>query len=375
VPPPTRPLAPPDLPLSFREEIVPHVFASVQGSASVALVALPGVGLSNTLRFLAEPRLAAYYLGAAAETWLPVFIEADRWLSPPAVFIETARAVVAAAQARGWPRAEQAALRHRFEAAAAAPLPQPATPLAEVLAHVCDTLGRRVLLLCDEFDPALVQLPAAALRELRALRDNHKFHLNYVVGLRHDPSAILARRSSAEAGHAGVAKLVELFDTHTFPLRPYSPADAQVAATRKTVGWNPPLDPAETESLYRATGGHAKLLIAALAVLENRRGLAWANVERALLADPTLIDTCRALWQDLTPDEQLALWRLAREHTDALSEAGLAHLRLRGLAVGGPPFVFASLFEAFVIGQPEPEPLPVASLPSRLRDPGAAPRW
>jgi hypothetical protein len=358
------PLVPPALPLSFREEIAPHVFAALNGGWSVALVGLPGVGVSNLLRFLAEPRVCARYLGPDPHT-LPVYLEADRWLVPGALPAAAARALRAAAHAHGWPRAEQAALRHLAEQRGA-----PA-PLTEMLDYVCGQLGRRVALLGDDFDAALRQLPGAALRELRALRDAHKHRLVFVLGLRHEPAQI-ARGGEAEAG---AAKFVELFDTHTYPVRPYSPADARLALERKALGWTPPLTAEEAEGLYRACGGHAKLLIAALAVLEPRRHLPWTNVERALLSDALVIETCRAVWDGLPPAEQFAAWRLAREQGDLLSDADLAGLRLRGLAVGGPPFIFSSLFEAYVSGQPEPESAEGAGPLSRLRDPGAVPRW
>jgi hypothetical protein len=370
VPKSTGSLQPPDLPLSFREEIVPRVFAAVAEGWSVALVGLPGTGLSNLLRFMVEPRVSAHFLNEAAPGALTVFVEADRWSEPAAVFPAIARALLDAAHAHQWPRAEQAALRHLVEEVAARALPQPATPLVELLAHVCGGLGRRVVLLCDEFDSAWAQVLAAPLRELRALRDAHKYHLTFVIGLQAEPSASLSHLP----GSSGAAKFFELFATHTYPLRPYSPADTRVALARKTLGWNPPLTPDEAEGLHRATGGHAKLLMAALAVLDNRRQLPWANVERALLSDPAVVETCRALWLDLPPAERLAVWRLSREHLDALSETALARLRLRGLAVGGPPSVFSSLFESFVAGQPEPEEA-APEPPSPLRDPGATPMW
>jgi len=69
---------PPALPLAFRQELAPHVFKAVAGGWSCALVGLPGLGVSNLLRFLAEPRVAAHYLGD--EQTLLVYVEGDRLL-------------------------------------------------------------------------------------------------------------------------------------------------------------------------------------------------------------------------------------------------------------------------------------------------------
>jgi hypothetical protein len=367
---------PPPLPLSFRQELAPHLFKAVAGGWSCAVVGLPGLGLSNLLRFLVEPRVAEHYLGADADAGqsLMVFVEGDRLLDPAALFAGLARQVLAAAHAQQWPRAEQAALRRLADTPSSGALADPAAPLAGLVQHVCGDLERRLVFVCDEFDAALLSLPSAALRELRALRDAHKYRLAFIAGLRHDAARIAAARTGDDLG-GGAAKLAELFDQHTYPLRPYLPADCRLAIARKTLGWATAPSEEQQAQLCRLTGGHAKLLIASLIYLEPRLHLPWANVERGLLADAGLAEISRALWQALAPGDQRALWLLARDERDAMADGGLERLALLGLAAGGPAFVFSSLFEAIVLAQPEPpapaEPGPV----SHLRDPEATVNW
>jgi len=227
----------PALPLSFRQELAPHLFRAVAAGWSCALVGLPGLGLSNLLRFLVEPRVAEHYLGADAGQTLLVFVEGDRLLDPAALFAGLARQVVAAAHAQHWPRAEQAALRRLADAPSQGALADPAAPLAGLVQHICGDLERRLVFVCDEFDAALASLPSAALRELRALRDAHKYRLAFIAGLRHDAAWIAAARVGDDVA-GGAVKLAELFDQHTFPLRPYQPADCRLAIARKTVGWS-----------------------------------------------------------------------------------------------------------------------------------------
>jgi hypothetical protein len=45
------------------------------------------------------------------------------------------------------------------------------------------------------------------------------------------------------------------------------------------------------------------------------------------------------------------------------------------LAVGGPPGVFSSLLEHYLLDQPRPATPSEPYLASRLRDPAAVPRW
>ena len=60
---------PPELPLTFRQELAPHLFKALLGGWSCAVVGFAGCGLSNLLRFIAEPRVAQHYLKASNRTF------------------------------------------------------------------------------------------------------------------------------------------------------------------------------------------------------------------------------------------------------------------------------------------------------------------
>jgi hypothetical protein len=193
----------PDLPLSFRQELAPHVFKAVQGGNRCAVVGPPGFGQSNLLPFVVEPRVAEHYLGAEAGQSLMVHVEADRLLDLAELFTGLARQVVAAAHGQHWPRAEQAALRRLADMAPRDALAEPAALLARLMAHLCGDLEWRVVFVCDEFEAALLRLPAACLRELRALRDAYKYRLAFVVGVRRDASWLTSGCPASEPGGEG----------------------------------------------------------------------------------------------------------------------------------------------------------------------------
>jgi hypothetical protein len=357
--------APPELPLTFRQELAPHLFKALAGGWSCAVVGLPGFGLSNLLRFVAEPRVAEHYWGEEADQSLLVYVEADRLLDADVFYRRLADETVAAAHVHQWPRAEQAALRR---------LAEETNPnsLTGFVQHVCGDLERRLVFVCDEVDAALAAWPPTLLRALRALRDAHKYRLAFVAGARRDPAWIAAERHGADPS-GGAEKFAELFAQHTFPLKPYSADDARLAVARKTIGWARPPDEEQLDRLIRITGGHAKLLIAGLIYLEPRLHLPWVNVERGLLADPGLAEICRTLWQALEPADRRALWLLARDQRDAIPVDALKRLELFGLAAGGPAFVFSSIFETFVLAQPEAPDAPLRV--STLRDPAETVLW
>ncbi len=380
-PPSPGPAAPPELPLTFRQELLQHIFPTLTAGWSCAVVGLPGGGLSNLLCFAAEPRVSDHYLGGEAVNTLLVYLEADRLPASSTIYAALARQLLASARRQRWPRAEQAALRSLAETpAGAGDLAEPAEPLAGMLAFLCGQQHRRVIFVSDEFDGILLQRPAAELRELRALRDTHKYLLTFLAGFRREPGRLAAARppdaGAADGAPSGAARLAELFEQHTFPLRPYSRADADTAIDRKTVGWPQAPSAEQRDALFRATGGHAKLLVAGLVYAKPRLHLPWANIERGLLADPGLTKICATVWDSLEPAEQLAVWHLAADQRDAISPAGLVRLQLRGLAVGGPPFIFSTIFENFLRAKPAPlVDSAEAETAGQLRDPAASVNW
>ncbi len=363
--------------LTFRQEVAPHLFRALRGGWSCAVVGLAGAGLSNLLRFIAEPQVAGHYLGEEAAQSALIYVEADALgepagLAQPAVLpAALAREAVAAARRFDWPRADVAALRRLCDA------PDPAEGLRALLDFACGQQGRRVVFVLDAADSLLRHAPAGELRRLRAMRDDHKQRLAFVLGLRREPDVLRAERETAAGGAASavVAKFTELFDDHTYPLRPYSRDDALLAIARKTAGWEACPSSEQQDRLYRASGGHARLLMAALVQLEARLHLPWPSVERDLAAAPNVLAASRALWDDLDAGERWALWHLAADQRDAIPPGELDRLVLRGLATGGPPFVFASLFETFLVAQPRPPAPPEPARLSRLRDPAARVTW
>jgi hypothetical protein len=329
-----------------------------------------GVGGSNLLRFLCEPRVVASHLGADKREALFIYLQAPEAGQPAALFVDLAARARTAARAFGWPRAEQAALRSlagRFET-------HPNEGLFELMAYLCGERGRRVVIALDEFDRAMLGLPGETLRALRGVRDEHKTAVSYLLGVRREPAALAAGRAG---GVAEAAKFAELFQHHTFPVKPYSRQDAQDLMRRKSAASLEALSADEEVALFRLTGGHAKLLVAALVALESRRHLPWPEIERGLRADPFLVEVCAEIWAGLDPAEQAALRLLAAERGPEIPPEDLARVKLKGLAAGSPAVLFSEVFEAFVHRQAEPTEAVFGRRAwlSHLRDPSDRAAW
>jgi hypothetical protein len=349
-------MSPPPAPLdlSFRQAIVSPVFRAIREGWSCALTAMRGVGASNMARFVAEPRVAAHYLGQEAAHTLIVNLAGAPVGDPAGLEPAIVRDVIASARVAGWPKADLAALRRLAD-----------EPIEDELGYVARTRERRLVLVFDEFDGLFLRLSEDTLRRWRRLRDDHKHSLCFLVCTWRELSSLSASRPGGDG-----RKFAELFDQHTFPLPPYSQAEALDLVARKMRGWPRALSPDQATSLSRAVGGHAKLLVAGLFYCESRLDLPWPEVERGLARSQPLLAICREIWDGLDAPEQLALRQVAAGcHAEAPADI-LDTLHLLGLTAGHPPVIFASVFESFVMQRYPGAPSHLADRPaSRLRDP------
>ena len=339
----------PDLPASFRQELVPHVFKAMLDGWSVSLVGTRGSGKSNLLRFLCHPRVVRDHV-EAPQSHLLVYV--DDHLIPDYGEASFCRALLdstaQAARENVWPDQESGPL---FEAARYYAEYERQMGGIGVISRVMDILCRekrkRVVLALDDFDEAFVRLDVHTLRSLRAIRDNHKNWLSFVVGTRLELSRLAARRDASEQ-ERGVREFWTLFEYHTFGIKPYRRDDAADLISRKTMGTDQPLSSEQVDRLLQLTGGHAGLLMAGLAYLEPRRDAPLTNLARGLGQDPEVARCCQEIWDDLDGREQALAIKLAAGVRENLPADEMRRLQSKGLVVGHPPFLFSDLWEEFV---------------------------
>jgi hypothetical protein len=296
------------------------------------------------------------------------------WLREPGeIYREILRQIYHAAQVFHAAKADVAALRYLDQQAGQPGASDREELLSQALAQLCRAPQRRIILFLDEFDQPFVQLPLATLRRLRRWRDEHKAALCYVVGTQREMLRLLEQR--ADRADEALGKFTELFEPQTYALKPYSLTDTQTMIARKL--FNQPHHPLPDDEvrLYRLTGGHAKLLVQAVRVWEDRQHLSWPQIERALLQDAGLRERCANLWSGLEPYEQAALINLVADQKAEIPPQVIELLRLKGVLIGSPDRVCSIIFEAYVREQSAPSrgalPVPL----SRLRDPDPQYRW
>jgi DNA-binding winged helix-turn-helix (wHTH) protein len=315
------------LPPTFRQEVVQSILSCVAAGESCAVVGIGSVGKSNLLRFLQREDVRRAYLGDGWDTWLFVYVDANKMLKRSLwgmVELMLHQLMIGLTEQV----ADQAALKPMDD------LYQKVTEsktrylalryLDRAVGIVGNRLGLCTVFLFDEFDDLCRTISPRGLAALRALRDDHKYRLVYVVATRLEWKCLREEISEIEA-------FEELVSPHTIWLGPYSGDDARCMVHRLEARHGLCLDKETIDHLLAVTGGHPGLLRAGYRVAMERP----SDLRDALASSAQVQDECRRIWHSLTPQDQKALTQLATHMTIEAHQTGvLEQLRRKGL-IGG----------------------------------------
>jgi DNA-binding winged helix-turn-helix (wHTH) protein len=207
---------------------------------------------------------------------------------------------------------------------------------------LCSERGLRLTILIDEADSFYHAAEPRFLHNLRALRDEHKYKLCYVLFTRM-PLERLRDPADAEAFY-------ELFNRNTLGLKPYEPADAMRVAEQVETRRGYSLSQSERRSLVHYSGGHPGLLIAAIDALVEE-GNREVDSPDWLFEKASIQTECQKLWDSLDSDERWSLIRTAAGYIDQDATPARKLLALKGLIVPAADErweVFSPVFNFFV---------------------------
>ena len=207
----------------------------------------------------------------------------------------------------------------------------PASPFAVALSFtagldaIVRDLGRRLVLLCDEFDEPFAGLDGRIFLNLRALRDRAPQGIVYVTAT--------GQRLSEMRQDRGASEFAELFAHTTHFVRPLERGEALQLAQRIAAEDGVDLDADDMDFLWLQAGGHPGLLEVASRVLVQAHhiGLSELPEDRRLHHVHNLLDNdlnvrteCAKLWNDLSEAEHAALRRFLDVPQRRLTRARLA---------------------------------------------------
>ena len=257
-----RPETEPEHPLTYRQEIASPLFQRLRAGESGVIIGAASMGKSRLLQFIQRRDVQRHYLAAMAESTLLIAADCNR-LAAFSAWALHELLLTALIEASGeYEQTRDLSERHyqwRNEAIRSRSrlLTQRHVELA--LHIFCKERGLRIGFILDEFDEAYRRLPSQALANLRALRDQHKYQLSYLLFTRDDPK-YLRNPDQCEGFY-------ELISRGVNGLSPYGEEDGrrviqQICARRyHEVGH---LEESILRALLQLSGGHPGLIAALL---------------------------------------------------------------------------------------------------------------
>lgn len=334
----------PDQPLTFRATEVKAIMDCLRAGDSCSVVGIGSVGKSNLLRFLQREDVGRHYLGQESAAYLFVYLDLNKLLKPSrwGLFELMLHQLLLALTERS---ADETALKRIDE------LHQRATEshtrylalryLDRAVSIVCNQLGLRLVFLGDEFDGLCRTMSPPGFAALRALRDDYKYHLMYVLATR-----LELRRLRTEPGE--IEALEELVSSSTIWLGPYAEEDTRSTLQQLEARYKLKLDKQSTRQVLQASGGHPGLLREVYRIIRRRP----ADFSEAIAGDPAVLDECGRIWFSIPPKEQQVMINLARAAPIPPDQFDiLEHLVRKGLVTEAQTSghqLFSPLLTAFV---------------------------
>jgi DNA-binding winged helix-turn-helix (wHTH) protein len=330
------------LPVTFHKTKVSQVMAALTAGDSCAIVGIGSVGKSRFLRFLQREDVRQNYLAEETPHYLFVYVDIHKILKSSVwgLLELMLHQLLMELENRGVDEASHQMIDDLHQ--------RTTTPETQHLALryvdrairiVCNDLGWHLVFLIDEFDNLCRTMKPRGFSALRALRDEYKYQLSYVVATRLEWKRLRDDVSEIES-------FEEVISPHTVWLGPYPEDDAHIMLHRLNERQKESLDKKIGEKLLQATGGHPGLLREAYYVI-------YQGNDISTLADNLRMqDECQRIWLSLSPIEQTVLSTLVDDKVAvSQSSEAITQLQHKGL-VGGPwatnDQIFSSIFEKYI---------------------------
>lgn len=314
-----------------------QVLTDLAAGRCASVFGLSNTGKSTFLRGLAtDPAETAY--------------EAIRGRPGALIYVDCNRAVAISVQAfyevllrsileglKGWASSELLEILTAYHATVTEADNEFAASLAfnRALTDLCESLGRDLCLLIDEFDEIYISLEDRALLNMRALRDRFPDRLLYVTAT--------VRRLPNLRGRVVEDEFAEMFSRSTYCM----PALREDVVARILGELEAPGVDESVESQVRLlAGGHPGLLLAIGQVLANPGSATAAEILARVAKEPQAKAECLKIWNQLSEDERGWLTNLVLDKEAGLPAPQTSHLESLGVLSRGEPF--SPLFAQFV---------------------------
>lgn len=332
------------LPIIYRASEVGQILAALRAGESCAVVGIGSVGKSNLLRFLHRADVRRAKLGQEWDTYLFVYIDVNKLLERSLWGLSELmlHQLVISLTDHGADKVAFQTIDDLHQRSTAPSTKHLALRYIDrAVGIVCRQLELHIVFLVDEFGSLCRMLSPHGFAALRALRDDHKYRLMYVVATRLELSRLREEFEEIEA-------FEELVSLNTIWLGPYSEADARFMLHRLEARHDIRLDEGTTNQLLAATGGHPGLLRAGYRVAIEHP----SNLQGAMALSSQVQDECKRIWLSLAPEEQRIIARLVTNTALGPHQTDILERMYRKGMFGGPganhAHIFSPLFAEYI---------------------------
>lgn len=345
--------------LDFRYQLTHDVLQALHRGECVSVVGVGSSGKSRLLLHVTRPETVEYHLGDGAYNHFFVLVPCNAWMGDElwAAYEGITRNLNDYLENTTNPGLQAA--RRELEGMYDAVTREKDLALKHLMTGLGYLLGnaRLKLTLCfDEFDYVFEKFEPALFRNLRAIRNQHKYQLTYLVATRRQMPYQRPREAWAD-----VEEFFELFSDHTYAIGPLDDKDAGEMLLDLERRYEFALSKNLRTLVVSVTGGHPGLIGAAFRHLEGARQSPAPAHEgqllRELAAEPAMGSECRKIWETLLPEEQAALRRLATHGRPGRDDADtITALKAKGLirdSARGALVFFSPIFQEFARRAPD----------------------
>jgi DNA-binding winged helix-turn-helix (wHTH) protein len=341
------------LPLTFRQAEVDMIGRCLRAGDSCSVIGVSGMAKSNLFRHLLRLSVRRHYLDGDCLRYLFLSLSAHELgiISEQAIYSLLYERLISGLRQQGLAE-DSAGLSEELSRWTS--LPTDALLVQRAFLQLLQTVmasdpARNLVILFDQFDDLYQRLNPRFFANLRAIRDEYKYRVSYVVFTREE----LPRLCDAPE----CEEFYELFSSNVIGLGPYDLNDARLLLSRVGGRYGQTPEAGVSERLIEWTGGHPGLLKATcMATLHGVKTLPGDTAQAldSLLGVEDVRTECAKLWGSLSDEEQKALQALVIHKLNASRDGEtIRRLRLKNLLidVGEAIAPFSPLFTAYIAKQ------------------------
>jgi DNA-binding winged helix-turn-helix (wHTH) protein len=311
----------------FRKSELSQVIQYIHAGDSCLLFGIGSVGKSNLMRSLTRADILEQYLGDGWSQNIVVYVDAHKLVEQTewGLYELLLHQVIIELTNRGIELGIISQLNQYYSQLTAQETMNLALRYVDrAVSLVCSQQQRKLVFLLDDFDDLLTKLPVRTFQALRALRDDQKKNLMFVVSTRTPLDQLRSLPDEIEP-------FEEILVSNTIWLGAYDPKDARKMLDTLVDRYQVTFNESIKDEILRLSGGHPGLLRSVFLSLKENPEQEPASLDK----DARVVRECERIWNSISKECQPMVIAVIRGSTGRLDLEELAVLQTQKLVGEG----------------------------------------